>query len=267
MEKVIIRLAIIVALFFATYTALKQINWVTLFNIEKITSSTEEKLGELFWDVINLQEKEITDINIVIPIDSLISKICKANNIDVEQIKLHIVDKNEINAFALPGKHLVLYSDLIMSTENEEELCGVISHEIAHMEKDHVTKKLVKEIGLSVLISSTVGNSSPEILSNAIRLLSSTAYDRNMEKEADIDAVDYMLNANINPLPFAEFLKRSYGDNTIIDEQLSWVSTHPESAVRADYIIEYSKGKTISSAPILYKDTWDQLKMDLEDFQ
>ncbi len=266
MEKIIIRLIIIVALFFAIYTALQQIDWITLFNVEKITSKTEEKLGDLFWDVINQHEKEITDVNIVIPIDSIISKICKANNINTDQIKLHIVDKNEINAFALPGKHLVLYSGLIKSSENEEELCGVICHEIAHMEKDHVAKKLVKEIGLSVLISSTVGNSSPEIISEAIKLLSSTAYDRNMEQEADIGAVEYMINANINPLPFAEFLRRSFGEETILEEHISWVSTHPESSVRADYIIEYSEGKDITFVPILSKDTWEQLQINLNNY-
>ena len=266
MEKIIIRLIIIVASFFATYTALKQIDWFTLFNVEQLTSSAEEKLGELFWDAINHNDKEITDINIVIPIDSIISKICRANTINTDQIKLHIVDKNEINAFALPGKHLILFSGLIMSSENEEELCGVICHEIAHIENDHVTKKLIKEIGLSVLISSTVGNSSPEIISEAIKLLSSTAYDRNLEKEADIGAVDYMINANINPLPFAEFLRRSFDKETTLEEHLSWISTHPESALRADYIIEYSEGKDITFVPILSKDTWEQLQINLDDF-
>ena len=49
-------------------------------------------------------------------------------------------------------------------------------------------KKLIQEIGLSVLISVTVGNTGSEVLSEITHLLSSTAYGRTIEKEADLKA-------------------------------------------------------------------------------
>ena len=266
MGKVTIRLAIIVALFFATLTILKQVDWMTILNVEQLTSSTEEKLGELLWNIIDQQEIEISDEEILIIVDSLTSHICSYNNIDRSQIKLHLINRNEINAYALPDNHLVIFSGLILGTENEAELCGVICHEIAHMEKDHVSKKLIKEIGLSVIISTTIGNSSPEIISNALQLLTSSAYDRKLEKEADITAVDYMQNANINPLPFADFLSRTWGDESEIMESLSWVSTHPEAATRSQYIISYCDDITWKSDEILESNTWEKLQYKLRDY-
>ena len=232
---------------------------MSLFKVEQAKSATETKLGDLFWDLFN-QGKEIRDKEITAPLDSLLSKICSANGTVQTQIKLHVVRSEEVNAFALPDKHLVIFSGLIAAAENEGELCGVISHELAHIEKNHVMKKLVKEIGLSTLISMTTG-AGGEIAKEAVRVLSSSAYDRNLEKEADIKAVDYLIKAGINPEPFANFLYK-IGDEkqSELSRHLSWINTHPDPKVRAEYIIEYADGKPQKDQPVLSQETWEKLK-------
>ena len=126
MGKVTIRLVIIVAMFFATWTILKQVNWMTILDVEQITSSTEEKLGELLWNIIDQQEREISNEEILIIVDSLTSRICSYNDIDGNLIKLHLINNDDINAYALPDNHLVILSGLILNTKNEAELCGLI---------------------------------------------------------------------------------------------------------------------------------------------
>ena len=80
------------------------------------------------------------------------------------------------NAFALPGGHLVLYTGLINASDNFEEVTGVIGHELAHIELNHVMKRLVREIGLSALISMTTGESNPQVVLETAKLLSSSAF-------------------------------------------------------------------------------------------
>ena len=206
MEKTIIQGVITVAIFFATWFILAQIDWVKILKVQKVTNQTEEKLGELFWETFRKAEKENKNPFIVNSIDSIVTKICSENEIDRELIKVHILDKDEINAFALPNGHLIIYSGLILNSDNQEELSGVICHETAHIQLNHVMKKLIKEIGLSVLISTTSGNGGPEVTKEAAKILSSSAFDRTLEKEADLKAVDYLINAKINPEPFANFL-------------------------------------------------------------
>ena len=88
------------------------------------------------------------------------SKVCRANSIDRGKIKVHVLENSEVNAFALPAGHLVIYSGLIDDAGSAEELSGVICHELAHITEKHVMKSLAKELGLSVLISATTGEGS-----------------------------------------------------------------------------------------------------------
>ncbi len=259
MKKAFNQGLILVVLFFSTWFVLKQVDWVTLFKVKKVTNKTEEKLGELFWHIYQNSEKENTDLYINTSIDSIINKICINNRIDRRKIKLHILEMDEVNAFALPNGHLLIYSGLIKASYNQEELSGVICHEIAHIENKHVMQKLVKEVGLSVLISMATGNEGSSMIKGAARLLSSTAFDRRLEKEADIIAVDYLINAKINPEPFAEFLyKLSLTDPNNL-EYFSWVRTHPDAKKRAEYIIEYSLDKLSNPELVISKRTWQNI--------
>lgn len=238
-EKILKELVITVAIMAAVWFGLLQIDWVKVLKIQQKTQSTEEKIGDLFWDVMKHSDTEITAKSVIGPIDSMLEKICTSNSIDPKKIKLHLLRKDEINAFAIPNNHLVVYSGLINACESEEELCGVIGHELAHIEKKHVMNKLVKEIGLSVLISISGGNGSAETIKSMIKLLSSSAYDRSLETEADLTAVDYLINAGIDPEPMANFMYRLSDQTKNIPKQLFWISTHPESKERAEEMVEH----------------------------
>ncbi|MBV5314114.1 MAG: M48 family metallopeptidase [Prolixibacteraceae bacterium] len=248
MKKILIELIISVALILAVWLGLSKVDWMKLFNIEQVTQNTEEKIGDLFWKMLKSSETEISSDSIVSPVDSMLTRICTANTIDRKKVKLHLLRKDEINAFALPNNHLVIYSGLIAACENEAELYGVIGHELAHMEKNHVMNKLIKEIGLSVLISMTTGNGNAEMIKEAIKHLSSTAYDRSLETEADLTAVDYLEKAGINPEPFANFLYRLADQTKHLPSQIYWISTHPESKERAEEIIKHIKNKDVPKA-------------------
>ena len=265
MKKTIIQGIITVLLFFGTWFALTQIDWVKVFKVQQVTDKTEQKLGELFWEVFKKTEKESQNPLVINSVDSIVTLICKTNKIDREKIKIHILNKDDINAFALPNGHLIVYSGLILNSENQEELTGVICHEIAHIELNHVMKKLVKEIGLSVLISMTTGNGGGEVIKETAKMLSSSAFDRSLEKEADIKAVDYLIKAKVNPEPFANFLYKLSDKEHEATKYLTWISTHPDSKERAEYILEYSKGKLTEYKPILTNKTWNNLKEELKE--
>jgi predicted Zn-dependent protease len=263
MKKIVSQGLISVVLVFGIWFNLNKINWLEILKIEQLSSATEEKLGNLFWDTFSKTEKENTNPQILSSIDSLVTKICESNKIDRNKIQVHILDKDEINAFALPNGHLVIYSGLISNADSPEELTGVIGHELAHIELNHVMKKLVKEIGLSVLISMTTGSGGTEAIKEAAKLLSSSAFDRDLEKEADIKAVDYLVKAEVNPEHFANFLYKLSKEEQDEMKYLTWISTHPESKERAEYIIQYSKSKKANYKPVLSKQTWEKLQTDI----
>jgi beta-barrel assembly-enhancing protease len=264
MKKALVQLILTLALFFSLWFALTRVNWMSILKIEKARDTTEEKLGDLFWDLFQKSQNELDSITFNPPVDSLLKRICEKNGIENSSIKLHLIDKDELNAFALPDRHLVVYSGLIEACENEAELCGVLGHEIAHMEKNHIMKKLIKETGLSVLISMTAGGSGAEVIKETLKMLSSTAYDRELEKEADKTSVTYLVNANIDPEPFANFLYRLSTTKGDADQILNWVSTHPDSEERAKTIIEYIKPMEIKRDSVLGSEKWNLLKEQLK---
>ena len=267
MKKILIELVITVAVIITVWVGLSQVDWMKLLKIEQTSQNTEEKIGDLFWNMLKKSETEITAESIVGPIDSMLTRICTSNSIDRGTIKPHLLQKDEINAFALPNNHLVVYSGLIKACENEEELCGVISHELAHIEKHHVMNKLVKEMGLSVLISMSTGNGQAETIKSVIKQLSSSAYDRKLETEADLTAVDYLIKAGIDPEPFANFLYRLGDESKVLPQQIYWISTHPESKERAEKMIEHIKEsgfiKTNDKDTISFARLKDSLKENL----
>jgi len=263
----IIKFVSIIALFFASWISLSQINWVEILRIKQAGQTTEEHLGELIWHVLDKTERVVKNKKVTAPIDSIINRLCEKNQIDRSQIKVHIVDKKEVNAFALPNKYLVLHTGLILSADTEAELAGVLAHEIAHMEHDHVMKKLIKEIGLSVLTSITLGENAGVLIKEILALLSSSAYDRALEEEADRTAVRYLETAEIDPKPFANFFYKLAKNEHEIQSYTSWISTHPSSKKRAEYVLDLiDYNKTIFS-PILTEEEWTSLKEYIREYQ
>lgn len=257
MKKILFSLFILIGLFLGLWFVLSRVDWMKLLRIEKITKTTEEKLGDMFWEIY--KDKEITDSVLTAPVDSILTRICNANDFDRKQVKLHVVDMDEVNAFAMPNGHMVINKGLLRDVKDEAELAGVMGHELAHLQEKHVMKKLVKEVGLSVLISVATGGGGGEVAEIA-RLLSSSAYDRKLEKEADIKAVDYMVKAEIAPDHLADFLYRLGANNPDDLRYLSWISTHPDSKERAEYIVSYAKGKVKNTKSLLANSTWQQMK-------
>jgi predicted Zn-dependent protease len=259
-RKALIELAALVVAFFGIWYGLSRIDWHTLLKVKEINKSTEQQLGEYTWAYLEASEKEITAPGVVDPVDSIVTHLCSKNGLDRSSVRVHVIEKNDVNAFAFPGGHLVVYSGLIRSAENEAELAGVIGHEIAHIQKAHVMKKLVKELGLSALISVTSGSTGGEVSRRVVKHLTSSAYDRTLEQEADLVAVDYMAGAGVDPKPFSDFLYRMALEEGQLMKDLSWLNTHPDSEERAKTVLEHANRRHVKSRKILSETTWNRLR-------
>lgn len=258
MKKVLLQFLTLLSIFLLLFWGLNRFDWMGLLQVKKLSDKTEQKLGEICWDIFKDEHPEIHDSTTLICIDSLMNAICIPNRIDLKKLKIHLVESEEVNAFALPGNHIVIYSNLIKESKSPEAFCGVIGHELAHLEQSHVTKKLIKEIGLATLISIS-GGENVGAVKEMLQTLTSTAYDRSLEKEADMKSVDYLTAAKIDPIPFADFMARMDNKKSI-DDWENWFSTHPGSKERADYIKKYVKKKgSIANRKPISDESWENL--------
>ena len=237
MKKLFVLFLFVVLAFAGCIYVVSLFDWKKTLGIEKVTADFDQKICDVFWKSYSTDMIEVKDEKLVLPILQMVNRLCSSNGIASSTIKVHVVNNKEINAFAMPGRHLVVHTALIDFADHQEEIAGVIAHEIAHIESGHVVKKLGKEIGLSILMNLTLGDIGGEVVRNALSTLTSTAYDRSLEKEADLKAVDYMLKAKMNPAYLASFLKKLDKESQT-PEVLQWVSTHPDSKERVRYINE-----------------------------
>ena len=117
--------------------------------------------------------------------------------------RFHVIDSKDVNAFALPGGNLFIYTGLFDRLHSDNELAGVTGHEITHIRQQHwaravasqTKRELLLEIGLS---AAHAGKTWRDIAGGADSLLS-LHYSRGEEDEADAKGLDDMVRAGYNP--------------------------------------------------------------------
>lgn len=260
MLKALAHFIIIALVFSGTWFLLSKIDFVNYFQVEQLTKSNERKLGEWILEAAKQGRPEIASDSVQTFVDGIQHRLCAANGISDSTIKLHILMRDDINAFALPNRHLIVYTGLISYCNSPEELAGVLAHEIAHMEHGHVMKKLMKEVGLAMLMTIAGGNAGGEIGREMVRLLSSSAFDREQEREADNSAVHMMAKADIDPEPLANLFFRLSREKNSLPKHFELLSTHPDSQDRASEILKLRKQETYHSRPIADSTVWINMK-------
>jgi beta-barrel assembly-enhancing protease len=260
MAKVFFHFFALAGAFFGTWFLLSHIPFIDLLHVNEFSRDQERKLGNLIVEQIKDDHREIDRDSARQVIFEIKKRICETNGIVDSTIHIHIIDQHDVNAFALPDRHLVINTGLILYCKTAEELSGVIAHEIAHMEYHHVMKKLTKEVGLAMLITLASGSSSGEIIRETARILSSTAFDREQESEADAAAVQYLTKAEIDPEQLANFLFRLSKEKFDIPKHFEWISTHPNTGDRTAEILKLRKQKEFTTKPLMEQKSWEQFK-------
>ncbi|MEY3432161.1 MAG: hypothetical protein RL131_97, partial [Bacteroidota bacterium] len=95
--------------------------WV---GVKEITEDLDQQLGDIFWESYSAEMVEVKDLKAVEPIQQMVRKLCSSNGINTESIQVHVVENKEINAFAMPGRHLVVHTGLIQFADHKEEIAG-----------------------------------------------------------------------------------------------------------------------------------------------
>ncbi len=264
MQQTIKQFSIFIVAFFLIWFALSRINFMGNEKIEKLSTKNEENLGDLFLKQLYKSYNKIENDSLTGIINEIKDHIKKSNDCDTAAISLYVIRNEEINAFAFPGRNIVVYSGLIEYSRSPEELASVIAHEMAHIEKNHVMNKLTKDVGIA-LITALINNSgNGEMIGEMVQMISSNYYSRDLEDEADATAVEYLSNAGIDPATLANFLYRFSNDYKDIPKELEWISDHPIAKERAAEILELSKGKVFNQTQIIDSTTWAYVKQNIQ---
>lgn len=159
------------------------------------------------------------------------------------QWEFNLVNKNEANAWCMPGGKVVVYSGILSLTQNETALAVVLGHEIAHAIARHGNERMSQQLAaqaggevLSVALSSKPAQT--QNIFNSVYGVGSTlgtlAYSRQHESEADHMGLIFMAIAGYDPNEAISFWQRMAAKSG--QKQPELLSTHPADDTRIQQI-------------------------------
>jgi len=150
------------------------------------------------------------------------------------QYNFHLLaDPKTINAFALPGGQVFITEGLLARLENEDQLAGVLGHEVGHVVARHSAERLAQmELSQGLTGAVTMAMYDPDnpnagAIANVVANMVSMSYGRDQELESDDLGVRFMLESGYQPealIAVMEILKQAAGPNRTPEFQ----STHPD---------------------------------------
>jgi len=157
-----------------------------------------------------------------------------------------IKDDKTLNAFCTPGGKIYVYTGLIKFLDSEDQLMGVLGHEIAHADCRHSTEQLTKQYGIAFLGDALLGNKTAikQVAEAVVGGLAGLSFSRANETEADGKSVEYLCGTSVNAAGAAGFFKKMEGEK----QPPTFLSTHPNPANRISNIESKAKNMNCSGS-------------------
>ncbi|MDX1924938.1 MAG: M48 family metallopeptidase [Pirellulaceae bacterium] len=208
--------------------------------------SVDKQIGDLAYKHIDVGGPEVHDPVVKEAIQKMVDRLAPHAAIKGLKFDVHVFQSPMVNAFALPGGKIVVFTGLIEKAESPEQVAGVLGHEMAHATLRHGLERFGQSLGMATAVTLLIGNTEGVIAAGAqlFQLASVNSYGREQESAADAEGVRMLNAAGIDPsgLPkFFETLKHEEGD---IPDAMAWISTHPQHEDRIKAL-----EKLISSLP------------------
>ena len=221
-----------------------------------ISTSDEVSIGQSMSKEVETQNKVVADPEVENYVNGVGQKLAGLSDRTDLQYHYKVLESSDINAFACPGGYIYVYSGLLKTIDNEAQLAGVMAHEIGHVVARHSVKRLQQVLGIQVLLSIALGQSS-EITQQAVSTGVSVilqGYSRDNEYEADYDGALYMTKAGYNPEGmiqlFQKFVAMEQDKKTTALDKL--FESHPPSADRITRVQEEIKSFNLGDKPLVF---------------
>jgi predicted Zn-dependent protease len=213
----------------------------TMFSVEEDLAFGKELAHSIQSDPVNYPLVSRTEApREYAKLDGILEKILSSQHIlhrNELAWELNIIKNDTIqNAFCAPGGFIYVYTGLMKFVESEDELAGIIAHEVAHGDLRHSTDQLTKQYGIQVIIA-LLTDSDTQLLADIGASLVQLGYSRSDEAEADRFAVRYLKDTPYNPVAFANFFSRMQAKDGNMGI-FQFLSTHPDPGNRVEKIHE-----------------------------
>jgi predicted Zn-dependent protease len=143
-------------------------------------------------------------------------------------VQITVVESNDVNAFAVPGGHIVVYDAILEGMKTPEELAALLGHEGSHVALRHSLRNIFRSMARKMFLLVVIGGDAgiAGYLADRADDLKGLEYSRALETEADDNGIILMRKSGLNPsgmMRLMELLQKESAGR----EPSALLSTHP----------------------------------------
>lgn len=195
-----------------------------LYDTEK-----EIKIGETVAPKIEAQYKVITDVDVNERVERILERIVAVCDRKDLVYFIKVLDDDPVNAVSLPGGYIYVFRGLIERVENDDQLAGVIAHEVGHITARHGVKRMQNAYA-ALLLQIAAAQTNSGVAGGANLALTSLFLEHSQQDEFEADrlSVKYLKKAGYDPRGIVAFLEKLKADKEKEPlKQYSYWRTHP----------------------------------------
>lgn len=213
-----------------------------------LSANEESKIGRAIMRDIRASGQVVEDPLIIEYINEIGSKVAAQTNDGDHDFTFFVIEDPRINAFALPGGYVGVHTGLLEATRSEDELAGVLAHEVAHVTQRHIARAIHANsrqslistaIMLGAILVGVAGGDS-DVIQAGVAVAQGTAvqqqinFTRANEYEADRIGISALADAGFDPYGMASFFDvMSRQTSRAPDERTpEFLLTHPVTSAR-----------------------------------
>jgi predicted Zn-dependent protease len=205
-----------------------------------VTTQQEAQIGQQYSQQINQQLPLIRDSYTNQYINQLGRQIAAQADPRGIPYTFYVVNSDVVNAFSIPGGYVYVNRGLIERSDNVAQLAGVLSHEIGHVVERHSITQMQRAQNANTVLSVLYGvllRRNPSGVEQAGIQVGGGAvfagYSRDAERQADHDAVIFLVKTGYNPNQLPVFFEKLMSlEHSQPSKLESWFATHPGTQER-----------------------------------
>ena len=201
--------------------------------VDRIPVEWEKRLGQSAYQDFLVQQTVMKEGASVAAVHEISQRLLEHILDNPYTFEISVVKNDVVNAFALPGGYVVVFTGLLEQAKSGEEVAGVLSHEFNHVLERHGLERIVKQLGVVAVIGIILGDQQglAGVMKQVGVELLSLKFGRAQETEADARGLQLLHRARIDPDGMITFFQRMSEQE---QGRVEWLSTHPMSAARAE---------------------------------
>lgn len=184
-----------------------------------MTTEEEKKLGKKVVLEIRKEADFVRDLNVQAFVERIGYSLVDQLGSTPFEFRFYVINELDPNAFAIPGGYIFINTGLITLAENEQEIAGVLAHEISHVTQRHIAKMIEKSKVLSIatlaaMVAGMLAGRGGAGSAASVAMAQGTAgalqlkFSREIEQDADQHGLNLLIKAGYDPYGMINFFNR-----------------------------------------------------------